>query len=177
MCLYVLYLNVRYRHIHANMNLLVSYICLYLVVSDCMWKKIWNCIHAHMIWYSNSILPVSVCISARHTVTYDLIWNSYLLVFDCVCLYLPVYSAVYACINRSMFTATAAAPPRRPRRPRCRCSTLATLPLNVRRAGRVYAGRLPFLFGPDSAVTAVACGKRSGALKCLGTAGCHWFMR
>jgi hypothetical protein len=35
----------------------------------------------------------------------------------------------------------------RPLLPRGRCGTFAALPLHVRRAGRAYAGRLPYLFG------------------------------
>ncbi len=142
MCLYVLYLNVRYMHIQANMNLQVACICLYLIVSACMWNQILTCIHVHMIWYRSSILSVSACISARHTVTYDLTWNSYLLGFclyltvsACICLYILLYTLVltYQCL--------------RPLLRRGRCGTLAALPLHVCHAGRVYAGRLPFLFG------------------------------
>ena len=137
MCLYVLYLNVIYRHIHANMNLLVSYICLYLIVSACMWKQIWNCIHAHMIWYRNSI----VCICLYFSMTYSYIWLDMKLISACIWLYLPVSACMFCCICLYQLINV------RGREFAARTRRAAAVPLHVRRAGRIYAGRLPFLFG------------------------------
>ena len=151
MCLYVLYLNVRYRHIHANMNLLVSYICLYLVVSDCMWKKIWNCIHAHMIWYRNSI----VCICLYFSMTYSYIWLDMKLISACIWLYLPASACMFCCIclyqlinvrGRGGRAAAAAERPRvrRANSPRCRCAA-ARSPRgqNIRRQIAIFIGLGP----------------------------------
>jgi hypothetical protein len=120
------------------MNLLVSYICLYLVVSDCMWKQIWYCIHAHMIWCSSSFCLYLLVF--QHDIQLHMTWYEthiclYMTVSACLCLYVLLY----------MLVSTDQCS--RPRRPRGRCGTFAALPLQVRRAGRVYAGRLPFLFG------------------------------
>ncbi len=156
-------------HVNVIMNLMVSYICLYLIVSACMWKQIWNCIHVHMIWYSNSTLSVSACISAWHTVTYDLIWNSYLLVSACL---MPASACIfYQLINV-----------------RCHCCCARPLLyVGSAAAARSLRGqsirRLIAIFiwtrsaGLDSTVTAVADGKRCCSLKCLGAAGCQWFTR
>ncbi len=173
MCLDVLYFHVWYMHIHANMNLQVSYICMYLIVSACMWNQIWTCIHAHMIWYSSSFLSVSACISAQDTVIYDLIWNSYLLVYDCTCLSLLVYSAVYAGINWAMFAAAAAAQPLR----YVRSAAAARSPRgqSIRRQIAIFIWTRSA--GMDSTITAAAGGKRCWALKCLGAPGCQWFTR
>jgi hypothetical protein len=96
-----------------------------------------------------------------------------LLVFDCICLYLPVYSAVYACVNLPVFVATAAARPLRyissaaaARSPRWQ---------SIRRQIAIFIWTRSA--GPDSAVTAVAGGKRCCVLKYLGAPGCQWFTR
>jgi hypothetical protein len=135
-----------------------------------MCKQIWNCIHTHMIGYSSSICLYLLVFQHGihcHKVTYNLIGNSYLLVHGYICLFLSVYSAEYACINRPMFAATTAARPLLYVRRAAAARSL--LGLSIRRQIAVFIWTRSA--GPDSAVTAVTGGNRCDALKLLAASG------
>ncbi len=127
MCLYVLYLNFRYMHIHVNMNSQpeVFHICLYLLVSACMWKQIWNCVHAHMIRYSSSICLYLLVF--QHYIQLHMIWYE-----THICLYMTVSWSACICLYILLYTLVSTDQCSQPLLQRSSCSTFAVLPLHVR---------------------------------------------
>ncbi len=117
-------------------------------------------IHANLHWYrdGSSYLRVSASVKKKvrtiscclqpHTDTYALIWQ---FLFAWICLYVVCILCIFTCMctkylplcghSHGRFAFAMAA---RQRCCSCSCCTLAELPLHVRRAGRAYAGRMPF---------------------------------